>query len=158
MEPSPGCFPVTEAVELHRKPDLKDLYLAVSHLNMGARVAEPAPASVSAILVKQESPDVAVAAGRMTYLDSVCDSSSSPGRPAPCPAPAARDSAVMPPPPPPRPTSRESHLMPPPSLVPVPSPAGKQGAEGGAGSRPRSASYQDHHKETIGRQHCLKQS
>lgn len=34
VEPSPGFFPVSEA-EINRKPDLKDLYLAVSSLNMG---------------------------------------------------------------------------------------------------------------------------
>ena len=94
VEPSPGFFPVSEA-EINRKPDLKDLYLAVSSLNMGhgspvigvplhghhqPSVTSQSPnSSTSAILVKSEkdrqviSSSVHQTASKMPYLD--CDTS-----------------------------------------------------------------------------------
>ena len=53
VEPSPGFFPVSEA-EIKRKPDLKDLYLAVTSLAHHQPIHEvtQSPNSLSAILGK----------------------------------------------------------------------------------------------------------
>ena len=51
VEPSPGFFPVSEA-EIKRKPDLKDLYLAVTSLASHQPVHEVTNSPISAILGK----------------------------------------------------------------------------------------------------------
>jgi len=96
VEPSPGFFPVSEA-EINRKPDLKDLYLAVSSLNMGhgspvigvplhhhqVVTSQPPNSSTSAILVKSEKDRLVISSSvhnsttaKMPYMDSLCDTSS----------------------------------------------------------------------------------
>ena len=98
VEPSPGFFPVSEA-EINRKPDLKDLYLAMSSVNMGhgppvigvplhgnrhqPTVTSPPISSISAILVKSEKEKQVISSSvhntttaKMPYMDSLCDTSS----------------------------------------------------------------------------------
>lgn len=77
VEPSPGSFPVSEA-EIKRKPDLKDLYLAVSSL---AQHPVTSVSPISAILVKSEPGDSLTSYhhdNRMLPPSSRCDSTSSP--------------------------------------------------------------------------------
>ena len=51
VEPSPGFFPVSEA-EIKRKPDLKDLYLAVTSLAHHQPTQQVTNSPISAILGK----------------------------------------------------------------------------------------------------------
>ena len=53
VEPSPGSFPVLSETEIKRKPDLKDLYYAVSSLANHHNINDVTSSSpISAILGK----------------------------------------------------------------------------------------------------------
>ena len=52
VEPSPGSFPSLSEAEIKRKPDLKDLYLAVSSLASHSNLHDVTSSPISAILGK----------------------------------------------------------------------------------------------------------
>ena len=73
VEPSPGFFPVSEA-EIKRKPDLKDLYLAVTSLAQQPPMHDVTSSEpISAILGKFLTQDftVVVLSGDMTVTSHV---------------------------------------------------------------------------------------
>ena len=74
VEPSPGFFPVSEA-EIKRKPDLKDLYLAVTSLAQHQPPSHDVTSSeqpISAILGKFLTQDFTVVlSGDMTLTGHV---------------------------------------------------------------------------------------
>ena len=73
VEPSPGFFPVSEA-EIKRKPDLKDLYLAVTSLAQHQPPIHDVTSSepISAILGKFLTQDFTVVlSGDMTVTGHV---------------------------------------------------------------------------------------
>ena len=72
VEPSPGFFPVSEA-EIKRKPDLKDLYLAVTSLAQQPPMHDVTSSEpISAILGKFLTQDFTVVlSGDMTVTSHV---------------------------------------------------------------------------------------